>query len=462
LIEANRAAERAYGYSRVELLEMDIRDLRPPDEQPQVVEQMQQAWESGILFETVHRRKDGSSFPVEVSSQGVRIGDDRVLLSVVRDITERKRAEEERERLLEQVQSRVAELDATVGSIADGLIIYGPKGDVRRMNGAAERLMGMREDEYAAARSLGERVERLRAETPDGQPFPPEDTPPGKALNGETVQGVVMVLHTPDGRTVWVSSSAGPIRTLDGEMLGAVASFTDITQLHELQEQRDDLVRTVSHDLRTPLTVIQGQAQLVEKMVEKPGQEGRVKQGVEAIITGARRMNSMILDLVDSARLEAGQLKMDCVPVDLPSFLSDLKGRLAGVLEMDRVRVEMPEGLPRASADPDRLERIFTNLVSNALKYSPPGTQVAVTAEMQGGMVTVSVSDQGEGIAAEDISNLFQRFYRARGTRKTEGVGLGLYITRMLVEAHGGRIWVESEVGKGSTFSFTLPVWRSG
>jgi two-component system phosphate regulon sensor histidine kinase PhoR len=111
-------------------------------------------------------------------------------------------------------------------------------------------------------------------------------------------------------------------------------------------------------------------------------------------------------------------------------------------------------------ADPSRLERILTNLISNALKYSPPEAEVVVRAERVDSCLQVSVVDRGIGIAPEDLPHLFERFYRTRGSRKAEGLGLGLYITRMLVEAHGGRIWAESELGKGSTFSFTLPLAR--
>lgn len=172
-------------------------------------------------------------------------------------------------------------------------------------------------------------------------------------------------------------------------------------------------------------------------------------------------MNVMIQDLVDMARLESGQLRLDRVPIDLHDYLSDLKGRLSDALDMQRVNLRIDKGLPRVYADYNRLERIFTNLLSNALKYSSPDSEVGVTAEQRDGLVQVSVIDQGVGIAPEDLHHMFQRYYRAKGTRKTEGLGLGLYITRMLVEAHGGKIWVKSELGKGSTFSFTLPVHSS-
>jgi signal transduction histidine kinase len=130
----------------------------------------------------------------------------------------------------------------------------------------------------------------------------------------------------------------------------------------------------------------------------------------------------------------------------------------AGVLDVARVECDVEPGLPPVDADPARLERVFTNLVSNALKYSPSDAPVRIAASRQAGVAVVSVTDRGAGIAADDVTRLFQRFYRARLTQRAEGLGLGLYIARMLVEAHGGRIWVESVPGEGSTFSFTVPL----
>ncbi len=173
-------------------------------------------------------------------------------------------------------------------------------------------------------------------------------------------------------------------------------------------------------------------------------------------------MNAMIQELVDSTRLESGQMRLERTAIHLPSFTLDFTERLAGALDAARVRMDMPDNLPWVSADPNLLERILANLVGNALKYSPSDREVWVRAAHSGKEVTVSVSDRGEGIAAAELPRLFGRYYRTEGARRAEGLGLGLYITRMLVEAHGGRIWVESQVGKGSTFSFTLPTEEEG
>ncbi len=371
------------------------------------------------------------------------------VVSIWHDITKRERAFEEATR-------RAAELDATISGIADALVIYNPEGEVVRMNEAAQALMRFSEEE--CRETLAERWAHRRFTTPDGKPFALENLPVYRALQGERVQGVVMVVGYPsEARVVWVSASAGPILTPDHRLLGAVANYADITPQHNLQEQQKALLQMVSHDLRAPLTVIKGHAQVVASLLEENNIDGKLQQCSVAIDRGVNRMDAMIQDLVDVVRWEGGQLELMREPVELPPYFDDLLRRMSPAMETSRIQVAMPAGLPPVFADYARLERIMVNLLSNALKYSNPGTPVLLRARQQDGEVMVSVSDQGQGIAAEEIPRLFTRFYRAKG-RKAEGIGLGLYITRVLVEAQGGRVWVESEVGKGSTFYFTLPV----
>lgn len=225
------------------------------------------------------------------------------------------------------------------------------------------------------------------------------------------------------------------------------------------ERQREEYIHTISHDLRGPLTVIQGQAQLLFKLSQRVELSSSIQRGADAILTSAKRMNVMIQDLVDSARLESGQLTLNLSPLDLQRFLSDVKERLAGVADADRIEIRAPAVLPLVMADSDRLERITFNLLTNALKYSPPGTPVVMTLARRGDEVITAVADEGEGIASEDLPYVFDRFYRAPGARANrEGLGLGLHIVKGLIEAHGGRIWVESELGRGSTFSFALRV----
>ena len=228
--------------------------------------------------------------------------------------------------------------------------------------------------------------------------------------------------------------------------------------LLERERERDAYIHIVSHDLRAPLTIATGHAELMAETLEETGQDGELRDGLQAMSLALRQMNLMIRDLVDSARSEAGQLRLSPQPTNLHRFTADLLRRAQAAVAVDRIRNDIPVELPPVSADQDRLERILMNLLSNALKYSPPDTPVTLSARAVDDEVMVSVTDQGAGIPPEDQAHLFQRFYRAKGTRKTEGIGLGLFITRLLVQAHGGKIWVESEVREGSTFSFTLPV----
>ncbi|MCL6432528.1 MAG: GAF domain-containing protein [Anaerolineae bacterium] len=356
----------------------------------------------------------------------------------------------------DESERRAAELDAIIASIPDGILIYDREGDIVRANPGAARLLHYTPE--IMARPLAERITLLRVETAERRSVRFEQLPNVRALRGEVVEGEVFVVTVPDGATIWVSASAAPMRSAEGEIFGAVLALRDITPLHEAQEEREDLLRAVSHDLRNPLSAVLGQAQLLERRLEKAGLEAE-RRSTQSIVAAAERMNTMIQDLVDAARAEAGQIRLECRPVDLRASALALKERLAPGLETGRIDIEIPEDLPQVWADPGRLDRIFGNLWSNALKYSAAGTRVTVSARVEDGWVVTSVTDRGPGISPEELPRLFERYFRgAAGRERGEGVGLGLYITRRLVEAHGGRIWVESQVGVGSTFSFSLPV----
>jgi len=427
-----------------------------------------------------------------------------VRMEIAVDITDRKQIEEERERWLglveeqnrhlqsqfEQIQAqneelqaqseeiqaqneeaerRAAELDTIIQSIADAVIIFGLAEEPVHMNLAAERMLGYSLAEYRLPAAA--RAGLLRMENADGKPLALEDSPTMRAQRGETVRGMVMRFHLHEGRNVWVSASAAPIRTSNDQIVGAVVTLTDITRLHELQEQgeqllaqvqqnrqsMEEMVRLISHDLRNPLTVVMGQGDRLQRMLTRQGPEPAA-EGARSIVKSARQMNAMIQDLVESTRLESGNLELQKQPTDLVQLIGDVTHRIGSLEESARVRVEPAFSELVAPVDASRVERAVVNLITNALKYSPPEAPVTVRLAWQDGEASISVVDQGVGIPDEDVPHLFERFFRAKSGKKADGLGLGLYITRLIVEAHGGRMSVESAVGKGSTFAFTLPL----
>ncbi|MHB0938051.1 MAG: PAS domain-containing sensor histidine kinase [Armatimonadota bacterium] len=400
---------------------------------------------------------DGSLKCIIVTVRALRdTGGMTGFIGTVLDITARKQAEERVGQLLRSVERWAAEMDATIAAMADGVIIYGPDVTITRINRAAERILGY--NSQLEALPFAERLAHLRVENAVGKTLALEEQPPWRALQGETIQGMILAFTRSDGQRRWVSVSAAPIPSPEGDILGAVATMSDITALRDLQQRQEDLLYIVSHDLRTPLTVIHGHMELLKGALQQRQLDGELSLSTSTIDRNVQRMNLMIQDLMDMASLEGHQFILSFDSIALQAYLPDLLARLRDILPVHRVSTDIPADLPPVRADYSRLERMLLNLLTNAFKYSEAETPVHIRAYRQGEEITIAVSDRGHGIAPEDMSHLFERFYRAAGERKAEGIGLGLYITKLLVEAHGGRIWAESEVGKGSTFSFTLPV----
>lgn len=237
-----------------------------------------------------------------------------------------------------------------------------------------------------------------------------------------------------------------------------ISNVREQERAESASQHAEEDAQILGHDLRAPLTTILGRAQLLQRYADRPE---LVRQTAEDIVVSAQRMNAMIQELIDSARLESGQVELKVVPIDLARAIRALVDRL-GAPSTDRIRLVAPADLPRVAADLEHLERVLTNLLTNALKYSTPGSPVTVSLSPRGDVVITAVADEGPGIPPEEQASLFEKYHRTRGSRaRSEGLGLGLYITRRLVEAQGGTIRVESEVGKGSTFSFSLPIARA-
>jgi PAS domain S-box-containing protein len=456
----NPAYCRLVGYSREELLnpDFDFKRLIHPDDQwaaGSEIDRMLSGETPAIFIENRYLRQNGSTVWVRVSGSVRRSDEGRPfqIVGIVEDISDRKRAEAERERLLAEIEKRAKELEAIIHSMAEGVTIYNSQGEIVRINPAAEQITGFRPEDFSV--SLADRWGKVRIETPEGQPIPYAMDPAFRALQGETVRGDTMVLHLASDRTVWASVSAAPIR-IGKEIFGAVATFTDVTRVRQIQQEREAFLHTITHDLRGPLTVILGHAELLQAELDSADLGEMPDTNVRSILSAGEQMVRMIDDLVDLAHLEGGNLKLDREPVELSAFFADYMKRAQVAMDVSRIEINVAPNLRPAWADPRNLERILGNLLGNALKYSEDSVTVAMQSAA-GEEIVVSVADKGPGIPPEEVPRIFDRFFRVEGT-KGEGLGLGLYITRTLVEAQSGRLWVDSRPGEGSTFSFTLPL----
>jgi PAS domain S-box-containing protein len=347
-------------------------------------------------------------------------------------------------------------LRSITDTVTSALFLVDSRGDPIFVNPAAEAMFGYTLAEIAHA-SIHLAVHHHH---PDGRPFPIEDCAVETALTTR------MPLHRhrdvyvrKDGTFLPVQCDIGLLE-VGGQRLGAVLEIRDRSLEERAEEAKRDYVALIAHDLRTPLTAVQGHAQTLQRRSQRKGNSDTADvQSLAAIVTNTRRMGAMIEDLLESSQLESGALLLRRTPIDLSRLAAEVVAQLGSVEDRERIRVLAPGPGPLVSADAARIERVLMNLLQNALKYSPAESPVELEVRQAAGEAVVGVIDHGAGIPLDQLPRLFQRFSRVgRAEAGPGGFGLGLYIARLIVEAHGGRVWVESEVGISSRIGFALPL----
>lgn len=295
---------------------------------------------------------------------------------------------------------------------------------------------------------------------PDGRPYTFDELPLVRALRGDLVSREEMVIHRPDGGETPVLTTAGAIRDDQQAITGAVVIFQDISKLKEAERTRRDWTSIIAHDLRQPITVILGYLDLLHRSLARHAPPDRIESTVNHARSAAADLDRLIGDLLEVSRIEAGRLELNCVTVDLvPLARSVIEG--VAVTNPDRlITLDQRGPVPLVCADPVRIKQVLSNLLSNALKYGYPGTPIRITLQRCDGHDQVAVANEGPGILPEETPQLFTRFYRTRTARAggKGGLGMGLYIVHGIIQAHGGRVWVESTPGQITTFTFTIPL----
>jgi two-component system phosphate regulon sensor histidine kinase PhoR len=343
--------------------------------------------------------------------------------------------------MVKTISEERSKLATILSSMADGVIMTDSEGTIMLANPAAENLFDFKKNEVVG-RPLIEVVHDY-----------------------EIDEVLKSCLKTAREQTTQLESGAArrfirviAIPLMTERLTGALVLFQDLTELRSLQTMRRELVGNISHELRTPLATI--------KAIVETIQDGAIddkeatKKFLARVNDEVDRMTQMLAELTELSRIESGKAKLKLETVNLNLIIEDVIARLNPYAKSQRVALlsELPDDLPPVHADNERIRQVITNLVHNAIKFTPSGGKAIISAKPERDSLVVSVCDTGIGISKEDLPHVFERFYKADKARAGGGTGLGLAIAKHVVQAHGGNIWAQSEEGKGSTFSFSLPL----
>ncbi len=337
-----------------------------------------------------------------------------------------------------------------VDSVPSGVITVDKHLKITGFNPWAERLTGYRAEE-AIGSFCGEILHGGMCDT---------QCPLRTALtNQEPLSLVESTVGTKRGETIPVRMNVAALFDEDGNLIGGVESFQDISALKTLERERNNLISTFAHDMKSSLTIIGG---FVLRLLHKADTLDAQKEHryLEIIRDESGKLEMLISDFLEFARLQTGKLKLNLSATSLDKELMELceayqpKVSSAGLT----LKLENENALPPINGDPRQLRRVFTNLLDNAVKFSQKGGNVIVSTMTDASEIRISVKDQGMGISDDELPRIFDAFHRGKVGTKAEGFGLGLAAVKAIVEAHGGRVLVESEMGKGSTFTVVLPI----
>jgi two-component system phosphate regulon sensor histidine kinase PhoR len=381
-------------------------------------------------------------------------------------------------RLYQDTRTERLKLATVINSIAEGVVLCNREGRLVLANQSAMELLSV--ERIPAEQSISEMRDFYSIRDLEDESLPIERLPLARALSGEIFHDYRVLTRGASGQDTVLSFSGAPVYDDANAVDGAVVIFRDVTTSQKLERAKDDFLAVAAHELRSPLAAVRGYTDLLVRREQRRSEEDSPElRGLTVLAQQVTHMLRMVDNILDVSRIDAGQVSLQLQRVNLIGLVEQvIEQQRPGAGERDLL-MESAEQELFVVCDSLRVRQVLTNLVSNAIRYSPPATQICVrlaiksTAEIaarhpryaagqpvpgEGAhQVLISVQDQGTGISEDQLSRLFKRYARGR-TRSAEGLGLGLYLSREFVARHGGDIWAESRDSLGSTFYFTLPV----
>jgi PAS domain S-box-containing protein len=399
--------------------------------------------------QTRFKRKDGKL--IDVLLRWVPIDPenfDAGIIFTAADISEMIRAEKELRNALDETKTAHQHLNAILYSVTAGLIVIDQDGLILMINPAAEVLLDLK-----VGAVIGSPVVEVIAgpEFLEGVRC---------ALTGvERPAPIQLSLdNAPESKHIYLQIKVAPLKDIRGEVHGAVVILHDVTREHEINQMKDEFISTAAHELRTPMTSILGYTELMLEQIEQ-FEIGQLREFLQIICDRSMALSQIISDMLDLSRVQSGRL------ISLEQFSGDLVELVRQILpsykyndSQCKIIVNVDEEFPPVLFDPHKMTQVFDNLISNAVKFSPDGGTINVVLQTTPDGIIVTIEDQGLGMSPEQQERVFDKFYRADSSNTAvSGLGLGMSLVKSIIEGHGGRIWVESEVGVGTAVYFTLP-----
>ncbi len=361
------------------------------------------------------------------------------------------------DRLIDREAYEKRRLQTIIQQLPVGVIITDQSGQLVETNRQLESILGIR---IPKGFMMGK--DTLPGVQINGKPLNPSQSPLVKALaSGKSFAGREMIYQHKDGRNVHLRVSSAPIHNRKGQIIAAASIISDITNMKEMEKRKDDFINMASHELKTPITSMKLYIDILLRQLDRD-KHAQAHKLTKSIEYQTQRLQELVSDLLDVSRLQTGKLMFSKEEFRLDELITQTVEELQGITKQQKIVVTSSTPV-KVIADRFRIYQVFTNLITNAVKYSEPGTEIRVSVKRSEGKALVSVQDQGMGIPKDQHKKIFDRLYQIRDEqgKSLSGLGMGLYIYQEIIRRHNGSIWVESEVGKGSTFSFTLPLKTS-